>query len=133
MDTSRDKEFKILIVDDSDFSRSTINKMLQETNYKVVAEAASAKEAMALLGSRSIDIAIIDVVMPEISGIELAEAINQNFNQIEILIISSLAHENIVIEAINHGANDFIQKPFSSVDLINSLDKIASEIERKKS
>jgi two-component system chemotaxis response regulator CheY len=62
---------KVIIVDDSDFSRSIIRKILIEEGYQVVAEANSAENAMLLLKDYTPDIIITDIVMPEISGIEL--------------------------------------------------------------
>ena len=115
---------QLLIVDDSDFSRQTISQMLKDSPYKIIGEVASAKDAMSVLQERKVDIAIIDIVMPEISGLELADLINKSFSQTSIIMISSLAQESIVIEAISVGANDFLQKPFLKEDLISSIEKI---------
>lgn len=124
-------QFNILIVDDSDFSRSAIAKMLDEPRFKIVGEASSAKEAISILSDRKVHIAIIDIVMPEVSGLELAETISKTFSSLYIIIISSLAQENIVIEAISAGANDFIQKPFGKDDLMASMDKIIQNIQQE--
>lgn len=128
-----DADFKvrILIVDDSDFSRSNIAGMLDEDRFTIIGEAANAKEAINILKDRKAHIAIIDVVMPEVSGIELAEYINENFQDTAIVMISSLAQESIIIDSISSGATDFIQKPFSKEDLIASLDKIIVDIKEE--
>ena len=122
-------KYKILIVDDSDFSRSNIAEMLNDDRFQIIGEASNAKEAMATLKDRTAHVAIIDVVMPGISGLELAETMSQNFPDTAIIMISSLAHESIIIDAISMGASDFIQKPFKKADLINSLEKILINIE----
>jgi two-component system chemotaxis response regulator CheY len=122
-------EYRILIVDDSDFSRNTISRMLEDDRYNIIGEAASAKEATNILKDRKAHIAIIDIVMPEVSGIELAQYISDNFGETSIIMISSLGQENIVIDSISAGASDFIKKPFKKDELIASVEKIISSIE----
>ena len=64
---------KIVVVDDSDFSRKNIIKVLEEANFEVVGEPGSAEEALALSQTTSANLYIIDVVMPNSSGIDLAK------------------------------------------------------------
>lgn len=115
---------KVVIVDDSDFSRSIIRKMLTEEEIEVVGEANSAETALAVIKEKSPNIVITDIVMPEISGIELTEKINQSFDGIAVIVVSSLSQEHIVLEAIGAGASDFIAKPIQKQQLIDSLEKI---------
>lgn len=127
MDT--ENSYRILVVDDSDFSRNSITQMLDDPRYNVIGEASNAKEAMNILRDRKAHIAIIDVVMPEISGIELAEKITDNFKTTYVIMISSLAQENIIIDSISAGASDFVQKPFNKETLISSIEKVISNFE----
>ena len=126
---ANDKKYRILIVDDSDFSRNNISEMLNSPRYNIIGEAANAKEAINILKDRKAHLAIIDVVMPEVSGIELAEYISENFSNTSIVMISSLGQESIVIDSISAGANDYLQKPFKKDDLITSIEKILSNIQ----
>lgn len=119
-----DKRFQILLVDDSDFTRTHISQMLDSTPYQVVAEARNATEATNILQDRSVHLAIVDVVMPEVSGIELANYISENFPETAVIMISSLGQESIVIDSISAGASDFIQKPFSKESLITAVNKV---------
>lgn len=119
-------DLKVVIVDDSDFSRSIIRKMLTEEGIEIVGEASSAETALTVIKEKKPNIVITDIVMPEISGIELTEKINQNFNDISVIVISSLSQEHIVLEAIGAGASDFIAKPIQKQQLIDSLEKIIS-------
>lgn len=123
-------KYKVVVVDDSDFSRNLISSMLSESRFQVVGEAANANEAIRMLQENKVQIVILDVVMPEVSGIELAEKISKSFKDISIVMISSLAHETVVMDAINAGALDFLQKPFTKEALIDSLEKIAYNKER---
>lgn len=124
-----DSIYRVLIVDDSDFSRNNIASMLEDTPFRVIGEASNAKEAVNILRDRKAHIAIIDVVMPEVSGIELASKLTEMFRDINIVMISSLAQENVVMDSISAGAADFLQKPFDKSTLISSLNKIAEAIE----
>jgi two-component system chemotaxis response regulator CheY len=117
-------EIKVVIVDDSDFSRSILRKMLTEEGIEIVGEANSAEAALLVINEKKPNIVITDIVMPEISGIELTEKINQNFNDVSVIVISSLSHEHVVLEAIGAGASDFIAKPIQKQQLIDSLEKI---------
>jgi len=120
-------QFKILIVDDSDFSRITINEMLSSEPYQIIGEASNAKEALTILKERRADLAIIDIVMPETSGIELASILSDHYPDTGIIMISSLAQENIVLDAISAGASDYLKKPFSKEDFIASIEKVLSQ------
>ena len=123
------EHYKILVVDDSDFSRANIVKTLETENFNIIGEAGNAKEATQVLKEQSIDIAILDIVMPEVSGIELAQYISDNFKRTQIIMVSSLAGENIIMDAIAAGASDYLQKPFKAQDLISAVGKAITQIE----
>lgn len=125
-------DLKIVVVDDSDFSRSIIVKMLNGAGYKVVGESASAANALQVIKEKNPNVVITDIVMPEISGIELTEKINQDFDNIYVIVISSLSQEHVVLEAIGAGAADFISKPISEQQLVDSLSKILAQINKDK-
>ena len=118
---------KIVVVDDSDFSRSIIIKMIKAEGFDVVGEAASAASALAVIKDKKPHVVITDIVMPEVSGIELTERINQDFDDVFVIVISSLSQEHVVLEAIGAGAADFISKPINQQQLADSLDKIMTQ------
>ncbi len=120
---------KIVLVDDSDFSRSIIKKMLSDAGFQIVGEANSAEKALEVIRDKKPNIVITDIVMPSISGIELTEKINKDYDNISIVVMSSLSQEHIVLEAIGAGASDFIPKPIQEEQLIDSIQKIARQIQ----
>lgn len=124
---SQKEDLKVVIVDDSDFSRSLIRKMLAEEGIQVVGEANGAEAALQVIKTENPNVVITDIVMPEISGIELTEKITQGFSNIAVVVISSLSQEHIVLEAIGAGASDFIAKPIQKQQLVDSLEKIISQ------
>lgn len=122
-------QLKVVIVDDSDFSRQLIRSMLEEEGFQVAGEANGAEAAMKTIKEVSPHVVITDIVMPQVSGIELTERISKNYDEIAVIVVSSLAQEHIVLEAIGAGARDFLAKPIAKAQLIDSLDKILSELD----
>lgn len=118
---------RIIIVDDSDFSRSIIYKMLTEEGFQVVGEASSAESALPMINDKKPDIAIVDIVMPNVSGLELMEKLNQSSPNVSVIVVSSLSQEHIVLDSISAGASDFIAKPIQKHQLIDSVEKIMME------
>jgi len=122
------EDLKILLVDDSDFSRQLIKTMLKEEGFVVSAEANSAESALGSIKESNPHVMITDIVMPQVSGIELTEKVTQNFDDISVIVISSLSQEHVVLEAIGAGARDFIAKPIQKQQIVDSLDKLIQEI-----
>ncbi len=125
---SEKKSLKVFIVDDSDFARSLMSKMVIQAGHIIVGEASGAEAALLSIKDTDPNVVITDIVMPEISGIELTEKITQSYNGIYVIVVSSLSQEHIVLEAIGAGASDFIPKPIEKQQLIDSLDKIQQQI-----
>ncbi len=119
---------KILVVDDSDFSRKIILHALEKNGINTVGEAASAKEAIELIGKTGANLVITDIVMPDKSGIELLKHYSDGFNDIYFIVVSSLTQERIIVEAITAGAMDYIKKPFEEEQLIQSVLKLGKRI-----
>ena len=131
MSTINPADVKIVIVDDSDFSRSIIGQMLTEEGFKVVGEASSAEAALPLIKDKEPQIAIVDIVMPKVSGLELTEKIVENFPDTGVIMISSLSQEHVVLDAIGVGASDFIAKPIQKQQLIDSIEKVLATKEKE--
>ncbi len=126
----RNTRLKICIVDDSDHSRLNAGKILENAGFNVVGLASSAEEAIQVTGASDVNLYIIDVVMPDASGIELAKILNEKNSKASIIMMSSLKMENIILESISSGAIDFLSKPFDADDLIKSVEKIEFEISK---
>ena len=127
-DQSYLNELKVVVVDDSDFSRNIITRILKDSGIEVIGEASHAETALAVIKEKKPNVVITDIVMPDISGIELTMQINRSFNNIYIIVISSLSQEHVIIEAIGAGASDFLVKPVNKQQLIDSLEKISTLI-----
>lgn len=116
-------KYRLLLVDDSDFSRGKLRTMLSQNGFNIVGEAANGGEAIKLVKEKKPHLVLVDVVMPEISGIELTEKILTNFTNTGVIVVSSLTQEQVVMQAIAAGAADFIPKPIDQTQLLESVSK----------
>lgn len=123
--------YRILLVDDSDFSRSQLRLLLTQHGFTVVAEASNGGEALKLIKEKKPHLVLMDVVMPEISGIELTEKIMTGQMSTAVIIISSLTQDQVVLDAIGSGAVDFIAKPVQPRQLVESVTKYLSTLPKE--
>jgi two-component system chemotaxis response regulator CheY len=70
----------------------------------------------------------MDIVMPEVSGIQLTEKIIANFSNVGVIMVSSLTHEQVVLESIAAGAADFINKPINPLQLTEAVEKFLTHL-----
>ena len=120
----RKSNFKILLIDDSTLSLSFMTESLNEIGYTSVEQISDSRESIKNIELIDYHLYIIDVVMPNISGIEIAKEITKSEKNSCILMLGALDSENILIESIANGANDFLPKPFTNIQLINTVDKL---------
>jgi two-component system chemotaxis response regulator CheY len=114
---------KVLIVDDVAFVRKTLSDLLTQAGYQVVGEAADGTEAVTQYALLKPDLVTMDVVMPQMSGIEATRKIIKMDKDARVVIISAMGQENLVMEAINVGAKDYVLKPFSSQDVLRTIER----------
>jgi two-component system chemotaxis response regulator CheY len=115
---------KVLIVDDVAFVRKTLARILSEANYQVVGEAEDGITAIQMYRKLQPDLVTMDIVMPNMSGIEATRKIVQLDKGARIVMISAMEQENLVMESINAGARDYLLKPFTTEDLLKTLERV---------
>lgn len=126
------KILKIVVVDDADFSRKTVVDILEKNGFEVAGQAGNAEDALNIVNSSQANLFLIDVVMPKISGMELAKKISEvSSRPISIIMMSSLDLENVIIESISNGAIDFLAKPFDQDTLIKSITKVGIDLTKE--
>jgi len=126
------RQATVHVVDDDDAVRSSLRLLLKSVGLPTVAHA-SAQEFLAAWDGDQPGCLVLDVRMPGMSGIELQAELNQRGAIIPVIFISG--HEDIpmAVEAIQHGAFDFLQKPFRAQDLIDRVQRaLASDAEHRQ-
>ncbi|QKS72867.1 response regulator [Paenalkalicoccus suaedae] len=117
---------KLLITDDAAFMRMTLKKMVTDAGFEVVGEAANGQEAVDLYAEHRPDLVTMDITMPEMNGIEALEKIKQIDPQAKVVMCSAMGQQNMVVDAIQKGAIDFIVKPFDEARIKESISKALS-------
>jgi len=112
----------ILVIDDELFMRRLCDDMLSLRGFKVLS-AESAKDGLAVLERGGIDVVLLDIMMPETSGIEFLPIIKKTAPDVYVIIITAYASLESAIEALKKGAYDYIRKPFRPHELYHSVDK----------
>ena len=108
---------RILIAEDDDLMRKTIEFRLKRDGHEVIVTH-DGREALEKIAEHMPDLIITDIMMPYTSGLELTGAVRQKYHYtIPIIILSSMGQEDVVMEAFQLGADDFITKPFSPNEL----------------
>lgn len=117
----------VLIVDDAAFMRMTIRKMLEANGHSVAGEAADGIEAIQKYKEVKPDAVILDITMPDMSGIDALRFIKEYDANAKVVICSAMGQQATLAQAIEYGAQDFIVKPFEEKRLIAALDKVLGE------
>ena len=114
----------VLIVDDAMFMRVTLGNMLKEWGFEIVGEAANGKQAIEKYRELQPDLVTMDLTMPVMSGLDAVKAIIPEFPDAKIIMITALGQQRYIVDAIEHGAKDFITKPFIPEKLKSVIDNI---------
>ena len=107
----------ILVVDDQVAHRDLCHSALTQAGY-TVETAASGTEAIARLRAGAVGLVVTDQLMPGMSGMELLKEIRQRLSRLPVIIITAYGTVDTAVDAMRAGANDFIQKPFTSDELL---------------
>lgn len=111
---------RVLVVDDAAFMRATLRDIFTRAGFTVVAEAKNGREAIEFYARHLPELVTMDIVMPELSGIEAVRAITATHPQAKIIMCSAMGQQALVIEAIQAGARDFVIKPFQASRVIEA-------------
>ncbi len=109
---------KILIADDSQFMRKVLKDLLHDAGYIDLVECADGKECLAKYAEGKPDLILLDIIMPEIDGIEVLKKIGR---EAKVVVISAVGQEKMVEEAKKLGALDYIVKPFDNDKVLEAV------------
>ena len=118
---------QVLIVDDALFMRNLLREIFETEGWQVVAEAENGQQAVEQFAAHQPDLVTMDIVMPEMGGIDALKKIIEDYPQATIVMCSALGQESMVMEAINAGARDFIVKPFQERQVREVVARISAD------
>lgn len=114
-------DIKILICDDSAFMRKVLKDILEGAGFKNFIEAGTGNESIEKYGSEKPDLVLLDIMMPEASGIEVLQKIG---NDATVLVISAIGQETMIEDAKKNGAKGYIIKPFENDKVLEEINKV---------
>ena len=118
---------RILLADDHTIVRHGLRKVLEErSEWEVVAEAADGREAVRLAEQFRPDVAILDVAMPLLNGIEATRQIKRRLPDTRVLVLSMHADEAYVTQILQAGATGYLLKDSADVDLLQAVEEAAN-------
>ena len=121
------RKLKILITDDSKLLRKKLRDELEKLDCEVI-EAENGKEAVLMDVQEKPDGVILDIVMPEVGGIEALQVIKEVNPEIPVIMLSSAGTSQKLMETLKLGALDFIQKPYTSDQIRQAVEKIRKKV-----
>lgn len=116
---SDNRILKLLLVDDDAVTNRVLSAFLKKEKFKVFS-AFSGIEALRYLDKENIDVVLLDVMMPNMDGLTVLSQLREKYS-IPVLILTSLSERNVIEQAFLNGADDYIVKPFSPVQLLERI------------
>jgi two-component system chemotaxis response regulator CheY len=114
---------KILIVDDAAFMRMRCSRVLTENGFEVVEAADGALGVEAYVANQP-DAVLLDVTMPKMDGLAALKEIRKFDPLARVAMVTAMAQQGVIVEALKAGAKDFVVKPFESERLVAAVNRI---------
>ena len=119
---TRESATRILLADDHALVRRGLRLILDaEPDLTVVAEAADGAEALDALAAGGVDLAILDIAMPRMTGLQAAREVARRFPEVRTLILSMYDNEQYLFEALKAGASGYVLKSVADRDLLQAV------------
>jgi PAS domain S-box-containing protein len=120
-----------LVVDDEEKVSKSLSGLLLDQGYEVVT-VGSGQECLQTMSSQHFDLVILDIVMPDMSGIKVLQRIKKKYKDTEIIVITGFADKEKAITTFRLGAYDFIEKPFESKEILNTIAHCLDQLDMRK-
>jgi len=114
----------VLVCDDAIFMRTMISDILGGAGYEIVGEAETGVQAIEQYKHLKPDLVTMDIVMPDLGGIEAVREIVKFDPAARILMCSAMGQQALVVEAIQAGARDFVVKPFQPSRVLEAVQRV---------
>ena len=120
VDAGAKRNGRILVVDDDPCFLHVLARILKTADFQVCC-AADASEGLRNLHERPIDVVISDMRMPECDGLHFVQQIRATDNQVPVIILTAYDELDTYLEALNAGANEYLQKPVETEELLRTV------------
>lgn len=114
---------RVLIVDPTEVMRAMMRLALEDAGFEVVAEATGAAEAKALFREKLPDVLTLDLSLPDGSGLDVARELRAERPGLRFVVVTSQSREELIREAVEMGAKDFVVKPFQPGRFVEAVRK----------
>jgi two-component system chemotaxis response regulator CheY len=114
----------VLICDDAIFMRTMLSDILTQAGYEVIGEAETGVQAVAQYAALRPDLVTMDIVMPDMGGIDAVREIVAAHPEAKVLMCSAMGQQALVVEAIQAGAKDFVVKPFQPSRVLEAVQRV---------
>jgi DNA-binding NtrC family response regulator len=117
---------KILVVDDEQTLRAALFRIFSRRNYQVITTGNIREAESVITSNAELELAIVDVKLPDGDGIELLSTLKQKYNNIPVIVLTGFASIDVAVKATKKGAFHFMTKPFNIEELVSIVDKALS-------
>jgi DNA-binding NtrC family response regulator len=114
----------VLVIDDDDEFRSTMVRRFQQHGFRVQ-DAANAEQSLQAIGRREFDVVVLDMILPDTSGLELLQRFKEQHAECEVIFLTGQGTIETAVEAMKLGAYDYLQKPFPLKELEAVVERAA--------
>jgi two-component system chemotaxis response regulator CheY len=113
----------VLIVDDLAFIKIVLRDIIEKAGFRVVGEASNGEQAISMYQDTRPDVVLMDITMPGMDGLTALKKIREVDEAARVIICSALGQQQLIVQAIQLGAKDFIVKPFQPQRVVSALKK----------
>jgi two-component system chemotaxis response regulator CheY len=113
----------VLIVDDLAFIKIVLRDIIEKAGFRVVGEASNGEQAITMYQDTRPDVVLMDITMPGMDGLTALKKIREIDEAARVIICSALGQQQLMVQAIQLGAKDFIVKPFQPQRVVSALKK----------
>ena len=117
---------KILLTEDHQLLRDGIKALIASENIEIIGEASTGAGLWKLMENAQPDIILMDISLPDISGIELTRSLSEHFPEVKVLILSMFTEESFINQAIKAGAKGYLHKNTTREEMLAAIDTVHS-------
>lgn len=118
---------RVLIVDDSSFMRTALKMILEKLGYVVVGTADNGIDAVAKYRDLEPDVVTLDIVMPQMDGVQTLKLLRSVDPDAAVVMVSSLADQEAGVECAKAGATQYLLKPFDQIKVAEVMQRVAAQ------